>query len=47
MVAWEDGAMAQDAFPELSASQREALITGICDECWNKMAQEEEMEEQA
>lgn len=29
-----DGALIQDAFPELSASQREILMTGICDDCW-------------
>jgi len=32
---WKDGASAQDAFPYLSASERELLITGICPTCWN------------
>lgn len=35
---WQDGALnAQDAFPYLSAGERELLITGIDSECWNKM----------
>ena len=31
---WQHGALIQDALPELSASKRELLITGICDECF-------------
>jgi hypothetical protein len=31
---WQSGALIQDAFPMLSASERELLITGICDNCW-------------
>lgn len=34
---WQDGKMAQDAFPYLSANEREMLISGICPTCWNKM----------
>ena len=34
---WQDGMMAQDAFPYLSADEREMLISGICGECWDKM----------
>ncbi len=34
---WQDGALAQDAFPYLSADERELLISGIDSECWNKM----------
>jgi hypothetical protein len=34
---WQDGVlMAQDAFPYLSADEREMLITGICPTCWDK-----------
>ena len=29
-----NGGLAQRTFPDLSSSDREALITGICDECW-------------
>lgn len=34
---WDDGMLVQDAFPYLSASEREMLITGCCPTCWNKM----------
>lgn len=33
---WEDGMCAQDAFPYLSADEREMLITGICPTCWER-----------
>ena len=32
----------QDLLPSLSRDDREALITGICPRCWDKMAEEEE-----
>ena len=31
--AYEDGALAQDAFPDLSATERETLISGLCAGC--------------
>lgn len=31
------GSLIQRAFPNLSASDREALQTGICDDCWDTM----------
>lgn len=34
---WQDGKLAQDAFPYLSTDEREMLISGICHQCWNKM----------
>jgi hypothetical protein len=34
---WESGTVAQDAFPNLTADQREFLITGITDEEWHSM----------
>jgi len=34
---WQDGVLAQDAFPYLSADEREMLISGIDSECWEKM----------
>ena len=34
---WVDGALIQDAFPYLSADQREMLISGICPKCWDNM----------
>jgi len=34
---WQDGTLAQDAFPYLDANEREMLISGICPDCWDKM----------
>ncbi len=34
---WDDGVLAQDAFPYLTATEREMLISGICPTCWDKM----------
>lgn len=34
---WQNGALIQDAFPELSADQRELLITGINNKGWKKL----------
>lgn len=36
MLKYAGGAQIQVAFPNLSASERELLQTGICDPCWNK-----------
>ena len=33
----DDGKLIQDAWPTLTPSQREAILTGICDDCWNIM----------
>lgn len=35
-LAWRGGMLVQDAFPYLSAEERELLISGICPECWEK-----------
>lgn len=35
VAAYASGAHVQDAFPGLSADQREQLITGYCGPCWN------------
>ena len=43
---WQDGKLAQDAFPYLSASDREMLITGIDEDCWNGMFGADEEEEE-
>lgn len=40
--AWNEGMLIQDAFPELSADDREFLISGVCPECWNKIFNEED-----
>ena len=34
---WCAGALAQDAFPYLSADEREMLISHICPSCWDHM----------
>lgn len=34
---YDEGALVQDAFPHLSPSDREMLISGICDTCWDEM----------
>ena len=31
-----DGALVQDAFPYLTADEREMLVSGICPTCWEK-----------
>ena len=41
---WNNGGLAQDCFPYLDAGQRELLISGICDDCFNEMFAEEEEE---
>lgn len=38
----EQGAFIQDALPFLTAGQREILMTGTGDECWDAMFQEED-----
>jgi hypothetical protein len=37
MTARERGALIQDAFPNFTPSQREFIMTGICDKCWDNM----------
>ena len=39
---WQNGELVQDAFPYLSANEREMLISGCCPRCWSKMFWEEE-----
>jgi len=39
---WQDGELAQVAFPYLSAEEREMLISGICPKCWAKTFGEDE-----
>ena len=38
---WKQGKNIQDAFPEMSSSIRELLISGTCDPCFNKLFAEE------
>lgn len=37
---------AQDAFPYLSADERELIISGTCSECWDKLFSDYEEEEE-
>lgn len=41
-AAWKAGAFVQDAFPHLSPSDREWFMTGMTDEEWDKLFDEEE-----
>lgn len=34
LTSWRNGMLIQRAFPKMSISDREALITGYCDDCW-------------
>lgn len=43
---WQDGALVQDAFPYLTADEREMLISGICPTCWEKTFGSDEDEEE-
>lgn len=37
-TAWKlHNVLVQDAFPQLSAEDRELLISGICPDCWDAM----------
>lgn len=36
--AWQNGELIQRAFPELSRTERETMMSGVCsDECWDKL----------
>lgn len=34
---WKSGSLIQDAMPYLNESQKQLLISQMCDECWNRM----------
>lgn len=40
--AWKSGVLAQDAFPNLSASEREIIISGTHPKCWDEMWKEDD-----
>lgn len=42
---WENGELVQKAFPNLTASQREFLMTGITDDEWDAAFAEDEDDE--
>ena len=35
LKSWHEGTLIQDAMPDLTASEREFIMTGITDEVWN------------
>jgi len=37
VIDWQAGKYIQDAMPYLSKGERELLISGTCDECFDKM----------
>lgn len=42
--AWRDGVYVQNAFPDLTADQRELLVTGTHSACWDAIAPEDDDE---
>lgn len=46
LLAWDPNkTFIQDQFPQLTPGQREMLLSGLCEECWNKLFLPEEDEE--
>ncbi len=45
LIAWEGGVHAQNAFPNLSAGDREFIMTGTTDEEWDAAFKEPEEED--
>jgi hypothetical protein len=39
---WQNGALIQEAFPEMAPEDREVLISGTCPECWDTFMGDEE-----
>ncbi len=44
-VDWRNGKLIQDAFPYLSADDREVIMSGICPTCWDATFGADEDEE--
>jgi hypothetical protein len=42
IAIYEKGAFIQDAFPTLTAGEREQLMTGTHPECWNEIFSDDE-----
>lgn len=45
IIDYENGALVQDAFPNLTSSEREFFMTGITDEEWEEAFREDEEED--
>lgn len=39
---WRNGEYIQDVLPELSDDDREALISGLCPDCWDEVFGEDD-----
>lgn len=39
---WESGALAQEAFPNITPAQREFIMTGVTDDEWDSAFSEED-----
>lgn len=35
-MRYQQGALIQNAFPDMDAAERELLITGMCSPCWDE-----------
>ncbi len=46
LEAWKAGTLIQNALPTLNDTQREQLMTGYCQPCWDEMWAEDEEEEE-
>jgi hypothetical protein len=42
-MRWQRGQYVQDCFPEMSPGDREILINGTCDECFNQLFPAEDL----
>ena len=40
LVRWRDGYKIQDAMPDLTPGQRELIISGTCEKCFDEMFKE-------
>jgi hypothetical protein len=46
LLAWNPNeTFVQDQFPQLTSGQREMLLSGLCEKCWNEIFESEEDEE--
>jgi hypothetical protein len=41
LLAWRNGELIQRAFPYLNSSERELLLSGTCEKCWDDMFKED------
>lgn len=41
-IKWRNGSRIQECMPNLSSEDREALMTGICGDCWERMYGEDD-----